>query len=584
MEYKLLGNNTKQNYLNEILQNRKISVDYNKYLYTTDSDINDYRLLDNIEAACALLHKHIEAKDSILLLVDCDVDGITSSATLWNFIKKELDKNADLHFVVHEGKQHGLKDTVELIEQKNCKLVITADAGSNDFDEHKELHEHGADILALDHHECDRYSDYAIIVNNQMSKRYPNKMLSGAGIVWQFLRCYNDMFLNGKTDMVNYLDLVALGNTADQMSLTDLETKHIIHKGFCTLRNQMMVDLCSAQAFSMKNNVSAMSVAWYVAPMLNSVCRVGTIDEKKDLFRAFLDENKWLEVPSTKRNHLEGDTEAFTEQQVRIAQNIRNRQNKTVEDKMTMIETLIKTYDLTKHKLLLIAVPDNMLPEEIVGLVANKIASKYKQPTLILREITDDKGHWLKGSIRNFGNSPVDDFRKELEDSGLAVYAQGHASAAGLCIDFNNKEKLLEYFDEKWCDINFSPCYFVDFVFDYNIDGDEIPDVINAISSLNKYNLWGQDMPEPMVVVKNLPMGVCSLIGKLKNTAKIVYPEFEVMQFKITEEKYNKLISSNRIDIIATCSENVWAGRSTPQLIIQDYSPSTTIIEGWNAF
>ena len=152
MEYKLLGNNTKQNYLNEILQNRKISVDYNKYLYTTDSDINDYRLLDNIEAACALLHKHIEAKDSILLLVDCDVDGITSSATLWNFIKKELDKKADLHFVVHEGKQHGLKDTVELIEQKNCKLVITADAGSNDFEEHKELHEHGADILALDHH------------------------------------------------------------------------------------------------------------------------------------------------------------------------------------------------------------------------------------------------------------------------------------------------------------------------------------------------------------------------------------------------------------------------------------------------
>lgn len=63
-------------------------------------------------------------------------------------------------------------------------------------------------VLVLDHHLADHISEYAVIINNQLSD-YPNKELSGVGIVWQFCR-YIDSILN-----VNYandfIDLVALG-------------------------------------------------------------------------------------------------------------------------------------------------------------------------------------------------------------------------------------------------------------------------------------------------------------------------------------------------------------------------------------
>lgn len=85
------------------------------------------------------------------------------------------------------------------------------DSSSNDYEEHKTLKEMGYDILVLDHHEADHYSENAVVVNNQLSKDYPNKSLSGVGVVYKFLERFEELYLNGKTFIKNYIDLVALG-------------------------------------------------------------------------------------------------------------------------------------------------------------------------------------------------------------------------------------------------------------------------------------------------------------------------------------------------------------------------------------
>ena len=100
--------------------------------------------------------------------------------------------------------------------EKKPQLVCCPDSASNDYIQHQILKEHGINTLVLDHHLADSISKDAIIINNQLSD-YPNKELSGVGVVWQFCR-YIDNILN-----VNYadefLDLVALGLTGDMMSL-----------------------------------------------------------------------------------------------------------------------------------------------------------------------------------------------------------------------------------------------------------------------------------------------------------------------------------------------------------------------------
>lgn len=583
MQYRLLGENKKDNFIETIFLNRGISrEDCSRYLYTTDKDINDYKLLDHIKEGCALLNKHLKENNVILFIVDPDVDGITSSATLWNFIKNEIDKNAKLIYLVHEKKQHGLSDLMELVKSENPSLVIAPDSSSNDYIQHEELAKNGVDVLVIDHHDCEEYSKYAVVVNNQLSKKYPNKMLSGAGVTWQFIRAYNDYFLDGRVDCNYYLDLVALGNVADQMSLTSVETKHIIHKGFHNIRNKMFLDLFSAQSYSMKNVVSPMSVAWYIAPLLNAVCRAGTLDEKRELFLAFLEENKDLYVPSTKRGHLEGDTELFTIQQTRATQNIRNRQNKVVEDKMAYIENLINLRKLCEHKLLLILIPEEEIPQQIVGLVANKIAGKYKQPTLILREIDDI----YSGSGRNFGNSPIEDFRKELEDSKLSIFAEGHASAFGFAVKKDKVDDLIKYFDEKWKDIIFEPCSYVDFEFDYNKEPEIVAKAISDIADLEKYNLWGQDMAEPLIVIKNLPVNSLNirLMGKKKDTIRIDENGFNIMIFKSNEDTFEELQKYGKINVIANCNLNVWRGNKTYQIFLKEYEKAPIVKLGWNDF
>jgi single-stranded-DNA-specific exonuclease len=130
---------------------------------------------------------------------------------------------------MHNGKQHGLNDCINFILQENYSLILCPDSSSNDYNEHELLAEKDIDVVVLDHHLADYISLDAVIINNQLSD-YPNKELSGVGIVWQFCR-YIDIVL--ETNYANdFLDLVALGNCGDMMSLRSFETRYLITKGF----------------------------------------------------------------------------------------------------------------------------------------------------------------------------------------------------------------------------------------------------------------------------------------------------------------------------------------------------------------
>ena len=138
---------------------------------------------------------------------------------------------------MHDSKQHGLSDCIDKISN-HYSLVICPDSSSNDYEYHKQLFHKGIGVLVLDHHLADKVSEYAVVINNQLSD-YPNKELSGVGVVWQFCR-YIDKMLDtlffpappSPRYADEFLDLVALGNCGDMMSLHSFETRYLITKGF----------------------------------------------------------------------------------------------------------------------------------------------------------------------------------------------------------------------------------------------------------------------------------------------------------------------------------------------------------------
>ena len=91
-----------------------------------------------------------------------DQDGVTSAAITYNYIKK-INPEIDIRWTMHSGKQHGVE--LDYVPQE-AKLIIIPDAGSNQFEEHQTLKEHGFDILILDHHLCDKESPDACVINN----------------------------------------------------------------------------------------------------------------------------------------------------------------------------------------------------------------------------------------------------------------------------------------------------------------------------------------------------------------------------------------------------------------------------------
>ena len=407
------------------------------------------------EAASALI-KHVQNNDDVLVLVDSDCDGFTSAAILINYLYNLFPSWVEnkVHYILHSGKQHGLNDHIQdILEDNLYRLILIPDAGTNDTDACEKLNKLNTDIIIMDHHLKEQDNPYAIIINNQI-QNYPNKELSGAGVTWQFCR-YIDSILN-----VNYadkyLDLVALGLCADMMSMTSLETKHLVNKGFKNVTNPFFALLAQKNEFSMKGKINHTSVAFYIAPYINAICRSGTIEEKTLVFESMLYHKAFKELLSTKRGHYLGETERLVDQAIRAAINVKSRQTKAQDIGMERLEEKIENEHLLDHKVIFFKLEPGEIDRNIAGLCANKIMAKYQRPVMVLtrceNEIVSMKNGFTieaktqvtyEGSARGCDKIDIDDFKAICAETGLTNYLIGHPNAFGASIDTNKIQTFL---------------------------------------------------------------------------------------------------------------------------------------------
>lgn len=416
MIYKL-NNNIKitNNFLNDFLKNRKIE-DLQKFLNPSKNELYDFLLLDNIVTAAKCLIEHIKNNNNIFIQVDSDCDGYTSAAVMYLYIKR-INPDIKIEWALHDGKQHGLN--LDLIPD-DTKLVIAPDSSSNDYDLHKILKDKGIDIIVLDHHISDEgYSKNAIVVNNQLSKNYPNKSLCGAGIVYKFCCCLDEILNVNYAN--NFIDLVAVGMIGDMMELIDLETRFIINEGLHHIENISLTSMIDKQSFSLGGKITPTGIAFYIVPLINALIRVGSQEEKKVLFKSFID--PLIELPSTKRGHKPGDTETASAQAIRICTNAKNRQDRMKTKAFEMLDFKIQKLNLDEHKILIVTVDeDEEFDNSLTGLVAMQLVSKYKKPVCVVRENPEG---FLKGSARGVNNSPISDLRQFFINSNYFEYAMG---------------------------------------------------------------------------------------------------------------------------------------------------------------
>ena len=572
MKTKLVNKDIRNNYTNELLMERGLSEEeLNYFLNVPDaSALQNPTNLDNLGQALEMFCEMIKTDGSICVVIDSDVDGFTSAAIFIQYLQK-FNRDAKIIPILHKGKGHGLADTINDIlnhieKGQNIKYVVLPDSSSNDYEYHERLGAEDIECLILDHHIVEpdtKFSQWAVIVNNQLSNRYTNKNLCGAGVTWQFCRFCDEIL---EKDFANeFIDLAALGIVSDMMSMLELENRYIVHTGFTNLNNYFFKALCEKQSFSMGGKVTPITVAFYITPLINAMIRTGTEDEKQRCFQAFIDGHAMVE--SHKRG-AKGTFEEVAIESARECTNARAKQNRILDKAVEQLEIKIHKYNLLENKILFIRLDDEDFPPELNGLCAMKLAAKYQKPTIVAR--LNDEGE-IKGSSRGLNDSELTSFKNFMDESGYFTFTAGHDNACGIGIldknlsDFHNyanKELANVDFGETWYEVNFE-----------RIAADS--DIADLIIDITKHeDIWGQHNNEPLIHIKdiNITKSDIRIMGSKQDTVKIekfgvAYMKFHAKEFIEELSKYDSI----KLEVVGRANLNEWGGYITPQIFITNY-------------
>ena len=572
--------------IEQVLFNRGIAQkDFLHYLHTTDSDIAHYSCFgDSIYKAARALVKAIADGADAWVIVDCDCDGMTSAALLINYLHRSFPAWVENHlsWYLHPGKQHGLSDFDYMTIVKSGDLIICPDSSSNDYEIHQKIAELDGLVVVLDHHEAEKISENAIIVNNQLSD-YPNKNLSGVGVTWQFCRLLDEMMSISRAE--DYLDLVAIGLVGDMMDIRSFETCHLIKIGLDldNFHNPFLYELACKNKFSLGSFITPIGAAFYIVPFINSMMRSGTLEEKQLMFESMLDFKAYKEIPSTKRGHQPGEMEKVVTQAVRVATNVKNRQTKAQDVGMEMLEDRIAKEGMLKDKALVFYLEKEEIDRNIAGLCANKLMAKYQRPCCILTKVSEPiEGQPLdessyQGSARGYTKTGLLDFKEVCSKFSKILYCEGHANAFGLGIPEDFKEEFKQFLNNSLSDLPTEPVYYVDYIYDnVNVNAEQILDLSRYIS------LWGQELEEPLVAIKGLKISSKDISIKSPDKSPTLVISLscgvELIKFKVSELEIEYLLGTGDeerppyfyLNVVGKCQKNEWGGRITPQIKIED--------------
>lgn len=383
------------NFIEDYLRLNRIEDIY-KYMNPTWDCIEPPENYDNMQEGKELLNQYKNA--NIGILVDCDYDGICSAALIYDFL------GTVVRVFFHDGKIHGLSDkkVYREIWESGIDLLIIPDAGSEDYKRHKWLKEKaGIEILILDHHHAEKYSEHSVVINNQLSPNVINKDATGTTVTWQFCR-YLD-----KEKAKKYIDLCAFATVSDVVDVTSYENRAILYYGLDNINNPLLVAMVKEFNKGIKPNQN--DLGWTLLPKINSIIRTDEVEDTEAIFDAMVHPNKKLMW----KKGVRAKEEEWTVLD-RVIEQCKTSQKKQSDMAKKFMESIEPELDIESKVIIGFAGDD--LGGGYTGLVAGKISDKYNKPCLLLR----DKGNSYIGS----GRSDVD-IRELLDNSEFSEWASG---------------------------------------------------------------------------------------------------------------------------------------------------------------
>ena len=507
-------------------------------------ELLDPFLLTDMALAAGRVGLAMTRGEKIAVFGDYDVDGVTATCLLTDFLRKNgADCIPYIPGRLEEG--YGLNPiALHSLAQQGVKLIVTVDCGITAIAEAQLCKELGMDLVITDHHECkDIFPEACAIVDpHRPDGGYPHKTLSGVGVAFKLAAA-----LSGNQEQVlrEYADMVCLGTVADVMPLQG-ENRVFVTQGLELLRSTTRPGLAALMQHSScePSSVNASSVGYMLCPRINAAGRMGKIECAVELF-------------------LTEDPQRADELATALCD--MNRQRQSIESDIynQAVQMLPEGQQPPA-----IVLAEESWHQGVVGIVASRIAEEFCCPTFL---VCLDGEHG-KASSRSYGGFNLFSSLSELSDL-LESYG-GHELAAGFTIHASQIAAFRQAICEK------AKAYYTEDSPRTVLDADCViaPELmtLHNIDSLSRLEPCGNGCPKPLLVMEHLTVDRISQVGggrhmrlRLRNGRHF----FNAIYFSATPESAS-IAEGDLVDVAFIPQVNEFRGERTPQMNVTDIRPS----------
>lgn len=528
-----------------VLASRGIGDDRQARAYLDcNAPLLDPFLMTDMDKAAGRVGLAMSRGEKIAVFGDYDVDGITATCLLTDFLRRHgADVVSYIPGRLEEG--YGLNPiAIHQLHAEGVKLIVTVDCGITAVSEAELCKQLGIDLVITDHHECKQTLPAAVAVvdPHRCDGGYPHKNLSGVGVAFKLASA---LCGSQETVLEEYADMVCLGTVADVMPLQG-ENRVFVARGLESLAHTRRPGIAAlmAECGCAPETVSASSIGFMLAPRINAAGRMGQIDLAVELFLT--------DDPDKAAEDARGLCEL-------------NRQRQAVESEIYRQAVSMLPMGKPPEAIVL---ADESWHQGVVGIVASRIAEEYACPTFL---ICLDGEHG-KASSRSHGGFNL--FASLSALSPLLESYGGHELAAGFTISRAN----IPEFRRQICAL--AAQYYTDDVPRTVLDVDcaVSPELLTLhnVDSLQMLEPCGNGCPKPVLMMKNLTIDRISMVGggrhmRLRLCSGHTY--LNAIYFSANPQTVS-IQPGDLVDVAFTPQVNEFRGTRTVQMNVIDIRPS----------
>ena len=534
----------------ELLLDREIDTPekIERYLHPKREDLVDPMLMQDMDKAVNVIRDAIEKHEEITVFGDYDVDGVTATAILLTYLRKQ---GAQVGFYIPDRHGEGYGLNIAAIEQiaTHSKLLITVDCGITCAAEVARAKELGMRVIVTDHHQLGPQIPECEAVLNPLLGHYPFRRLCGAGVAFKLVQAM------GGTEAIEPLwELAALATIADIVPLMD-ENRVIVYYGLAAMaatQRPGLIALMESAGVDMQK-VSSSDVAFRMAPRINAGGRLALASRGVQLLTT-----RRMDTAREIAEELNQDNIRRRELEIEIFQQA---------DEMTR-----QQIDFMNERAIVVC-GEGWNPG-VIGLAASRLVEKYKWPTILLSR----DGDICVGSARSIPGVNIHEAMSTCRD--LFIRFGGHAQAAGLTIEAKNvpefKRRLSEAIREQAVPEAFIPTE----EYDLELELSEMTEAfVDAFSAMQP---TGFGNPAPVFCVRGVHTTDVRTIGKDGAHLRMRLAQGSDMRSAIGFRMGDRAANLPEvIEAIITLSINVWQDKRSVQCELrqmQAYMPGKAFI------